>query len=726
MKNIRTNLSANPIKQMRKVLCVLLVGGGLLMQPQWALAHDGHPHTAPKAAPAVVKSPTTPQASTFKLRVIIEKVDATNNFDGDPFFDKADFFAVVRIGGLTLISPGSSNNQNITPNWELSADVSVANPNDLVSVSIAIRDSDNCGTTPTCGDLADITSDANRELNLSVQPGPCTVAGNNAAVGGALTGNCGQSIITSGSTGPGTFNTANVQFRIQANRPASAPGLNVRCLHDSLWPQGGESVQIRAESLDDSDVLASKLTDKIDIWIDNALAQTCLGANGCTTNKVAPPSGGSFAYRCDVTNGTDVISTGYRRVQVGQPPEGRAVPVLFTGPRTGKVDITFIPATGSYTSASTAQFRADARTAVRAFYTRRWLLKYQDKFNFWLAQDFGVARGFGNGNPCVSEPENWGSTYSFSEAGGVLHTDSLRDCAYPSKRIFSAESFNPNVLMHEAGHAAFGLADEYCCDSYYFEPNPLPNLYSGLANCQSDVINLQPFDLRLGVPERGSAACRSLGAGSSSFKSDPDDDLMNNNGRIQAGELRRMEWVFNEICVRAACGPTSRVLGPSGTSDFDYGSTHKVVVVSTQITNTGALTIATAMSISVAYSQLASRFPDPSMLRVQSFEVGNQPLYTSNQWHPLLQKGSVDKVSVGEFEVDQHFGDTYVQTNTAQFIVPFSAQLIRIQVNDDVGNELLSVDPQPALREFCRAHASDSDCANVDTRYKVMLPLVIR
>ncbi len=675
--------------------------------------------------------------ATFVVRVIIEEILATNNFDGDPFFDKADFFAVVRIGSVVQSSPVASNDQNPKPNWEISSPVDVPSfSSDVISVTIDIRDSDDCGNTPTCGNQADITADANRELNLNVDLSLCATPAATGGVSGAISGNCGQTLVTAGTTGPGTENTAVLNFRIIVDPPPSAPGVNVRAWHDNVWPQGGEMLTFTAEALDDTEALAPKLVSRIEIWIDNVLVRSCLGVNPCTTTRVAPPAGGSVSYRADVIDGSVTVSTGWRRVQVGQPPEGRAVPIALTGPRASRVDIAFVPAVGSYTSVTSSEFRADALQSMRAYFSRRWLLKNQDKFNFWIAQDFGRANGFGSGSPCVVEPDNWGSTYAFVESGGILHTNPLRDCARPSARIFTAEPTDANVMLHETGHAAFGLADEYCCDSSYFVPNPLPNIYDSLAACQSDILTLQPFDNRIGVPVRTSASCRQISSGASTipyFKSDPDDDLMLNNGRIQGADLRRMEWVFNALCASAACGIAARVaaahadVGAAAPPAFDFLGGRKLVTVRGQASNPQALTLTSrAGSATVVSGTLASSFQSPDALRVQGLNVSGTLLSETRLWHPLTEKGW----NIGgpvEFPVKLHGADRQVISSTVSLTLPFSPELRRMRVLGPSGAVLMDLNVLPALQAYCAANPSDVDCRTVPAaRPNVYMPFVQR
>ena len=153
----------------------------------------------------------------FPVRVTIEEVKATNNFDGDPFFgDLADFFAVVTIGGKQSVTGAISNNNHIKPDWSFDRQVDALNNlNDLIEIQIMIRDSDNCGTTPDCGNEADLTAGtADRALNLVVDLSNC-VANLGAQVTGSVTGNCNQTIFSAGATGSGTFNTAEIRIRIE-------------------------------------------------------------------------------------------------------------------------------------------------------------------------------------------------------------------------------------------------------------------------------------------------------------------------------------------------------------------------------------------------------------------------------------------------------------------------------------------------------------------------------
>ena len=227
---------------------------------------------------------------------------------------------------------------------------------------------------------------------------------------------------------------------------------------------------------------------------------------------------------------------------------------------------------------SDPQFLADVETVIRdAYFGEPLFLENQSVFNFWIAGEVGRAGtydgsrsedragpdtcsdGVDNGNDGLTDendpsctkctltaPGGWYDDLAFADGGGILHTDPFRDCASPNKRLFSIEASELRTVIHETAHSPFGLADEYCCDTAYFEPAPLPNLYRSLANCESDTLNVG----------RTASDCRQLSKGTATvdwWTSDPpSNDLMVDNTTPQKLDLRRINWMFNN-CEAAKC-----------------------------------------------------------------------------------------------------------------------------------------------------------------------------
>ena len=69
---------------------------------------------------------------------------------------------------------------------------------------------------------------------------------------------------------------------------------------------------------------------------------------------------------------------------------------------------------------------------------------------------------------------------------GVLHWENFQDCTNAGLSHFSAEGSNTKAFLHEAGHAVFGLGDEYCGPTGYFEPAVEPNIWATETSCRAE------------------------------------------------------------------------------------------------------------------------------------------------------------------------------------------------------------------------------------------------
>jgi len=353
--------------------------------------------------------------------------------------------------------------------------------------------------------------------------------------------------------------------------------LNVRCMHSPLLPSAGEPVTIVAEALD-ANLNPVALPDSIEVWTNGALAASST-AFSLLEHATAPLPQGASSYGCRVTEGTDTVFSGWRSMWAGLAtiPD---VPVLYNGDPTNKVDIVFIADSNSYSGPFDDDFLSDADRAIRAYFNEPLFLANQSRFNFWIAGDQGSAgRNYdasrsedgagddtcGNGvddggdgstdeddpqcSPCfLNAPDAWDNDLAFADVGAIIHTTDFRDCARGGQRLFSAWTDYPLelVVRHETGHAPFGLADEYCCDTGYFQPNPEPNVYSTLIACETDARDVGRFP----------SACRQIAKGGNTvswWTSDPaSDDLMVDNGTPRALDERRINWKFNE-CDQGRC-----------------------------------------------------------------------------------------------------------------------------------------------------------------------------
>ena len=185
-------------------------------------------------------------------------------------------------------------------------------------------------------------------------------------------------------------------------------------------------------------------------------------------------------------------STGWRKVQIGQPAQGRAVPIIQAGPQKSSIDIVFIPDRVTYPNGATSQdFLLDVTNAITgAFYGQAVpqvgiFNQHQEQMNFWIAQDTGVASNDSQ-NCALEPPANWNSDYVFADVGAIVHKQSIRNCADFNKRLFTAEAGEYTTFLHEFGHAPFALADEYRGNGGYFQTPLYPNMYRSQADCHQD------------------------------------------------------------------------------------------------------------------------------------------------------------------------------------------------------------------------------------------------
>jgi len=101
-----------------------------------------------------------------------------------------------------------------------------------------------------------------------------------------------------------------------------------------------------------------------------------------------------------------------------------------------------------------------------------------------------------------------------------------------------------SLIFHETGHALFGLVDTYCGDTWYYENDPYPNLWSSLSSCRGDA----------SVNGRDPVLCRPIGQNSSVacsgeyWRWDPDPDIMAEayDGTFGAAATERINYILVE------------------------------------------------------------------------------------------------------------------------------------------------------------------------------------
>ncbi len=503
-----------------------------------------------------VSAPTAWAGHTVKLRVVIEKVKQQGCTDST---DGSDFYARVVINGQNFDFGEIEDEDEISPtDWKAEKDVPV-DVQPTATVQIVLAESD--GFFNFGDDLCDISAEDGTDLDLTVALAPC-------AVTGEVSTPCAQTkTVTGNDEGDGD---AELSFRVEVEVP-DAPGLTVRCTHTPLWPQPGDDVTIKVEAFDgaiqvgDMELDAArnpalvdrrKIADKLEIWVQNQPGPAPDAPDLVLDHKtmgefiVHDVPAGDLEYGCVAREDTDTRFTGWRRTRLGPPAQGAAIPVIFTGDRANSIDIVFIADTDNYTGSNDPAFLTNVADVIKgAYYGQNYFLDQQQHINFWLADQRGDAdAGTAPGTICVlTPPANWATDYAaWADAGAILHTNAFRDCA--NNGLFSSAPTSLSTVLHETGHAAFALADEYCreagnaCDGGYFENRPHPNMYDTAAECQNEAPS--PVNCRSFTDTRGRTW---------SLSDPTQNDLMNVDQRPpQAADIRRMDWMFAN-CIAGTC-----------------------------------------------------------------------------------------------------------------------------------------------------------------------------
>jgi hypothetical protein len=490
----------------------------------------------------------------------------------------ADFYGRTTVGTTSTSFDEITDKSLITPNWRATAPIDHTAA--TIPVKIEIFDEDN-GLNFRDNRIDLTSNDSDRDVNITIDLHPVD---RGCAFSGDVSGDCDQVVATNGNADDG--DVGGLKFKVEVTEPAQAGGRHVRCGHAPLWPQAGQQVTITVESFGDQpdgQALPPALADRVEVWYstDGGATRQIVGSSGrqttFSTTRTAPGDGATISYECRIVDDGVPVRSGWRTVQVGNPPQGRAVPVLLNSDREHALDIVLFPATTNapqnpanpgggllnfpvYAGPADANFQAHAASAVAELYREQVVLDNQRKINIWLARDGASTGGFRDldGTPDICQhtlPGNLGRDYGFADVRAILHpatpapgnVNTLRECAVD--KTFSAEATETGVFIHETGHAGWGLADEYAPDGGYDPPDPFPNVYSSLDACTADVGHLD------GV----AADCRGFDS-SHDPDTDPDvwvsdpasNDLMVDNRFARRADRRRMIYVFG-LCDQAKC-----------------------------------------------------------------------------------------------------------------------------------------------------------------------------
>jgi len=198
-----------------------------------------------------------------------------------------------------------------------------------------------------------------------------------------------------------------------------------------------------------------------------------------------------------------------------------------------------------------------------------------DKFNFYYTRMQGIARS-------KTLPDDLTKLSTFADAYVIFHITEFGDsCRMSTPSIYGAEGPVGRSFIHESGHGIFGLADEYDGPTYYFTPNPYPNIWATQADGTTDAAGeyAEPVDgevLGIGDDTRvqfGPVANGNSPNAANAFFADTDidDDVDSSDVQVYLDEIIQNTATYginagNGIVTFNSAPPT----GASVTIDYSY------------------------------------------------------------------------------------------------------------------------------------------------------------
>jgi hypothetical protein len=277
-------------------------------------------------------------------------------------------------------------------------------------------------------------------------------------------------------------------------------GIDTQPMHKPIYPEAGVDVTYTISVRGDGGIknvtlyhiirsdnanLTMPTTNEL-VLFDTNLVGTPSTANITFTKIGGYNTGDEITYRFEVK--TRWGQTRSHDVTFGIQPYLRKTftPIYVQGEPNEVADIVFIP---DDDIPSLNDFYDNCSRMIKeVFFADPTLRKWSRQFNFYVHHYSGTATDHDNieTQGPHRKPDHWGDI-SFAEMKIIMHDKELRDYATnldPS--LCSAEQEYSGTVKHEAGHALFGLSDEYGPDGYHVQEEILPNNWGFLA-----IIDLQ-------------------------------------------------------------------------------------------------------------------------------------------------------------------------------------------------------------------------------------------
>lgn len=166
----------------------------------------------------------------------------------------------------------------------------------------------------------------------------------------------------------------------------------------------------------------------------------------------------------------------------GSWPWGNSpIPIWVNGAPAQRIDIAFVADRDDYTQGS--NMLADLEQLIFDGYHTNNGVKLGKRFwQFYYSPELGFISDYNSGSPYTMDIPSSVTDEGIIDHAAVIHTTAKRDWANGGN--FGTEPFNVGTAVHESGHSAFGLSDEYSGGGHWTSNDHYHNNYDTEQACQ--------------------------------------------------------------------------------------------------------------------------------------------------------------------------------------------------------------------------------------------------
>lgn len=195
------------------------------------------------------------------------------------------------------------------------------------------------------------------------------------------------------------------------------------------------------------------------------------------------PASSFITYIMEVTDSKSNKKNEEWTFAAGDWPFGNTpIPLWGNGAPANRIDVAFVADKGDYANARA--MLGDLEPLIfDGFHTNNGVKLGKTYWQFYYSPQRGSITDYDAGPPRILDIPASVTDSGIIDYGAVIHTTVKRDWA--SGGNFGTEPTNKGTAVHESGHAAFGLSDEYAGGGHWTSTDPDHNNYNSQASCQT-------------------------------------------------------------------------------------------------------------------------------------------------------------------------------------------------------------------------------------------------